>query len=122
MNLWQRIANFFKEWDGEDMSKSMSLTVEDLQLICSQKSSMYAYERSYKAIKEELISTEKELELMREKLKLLTGCPKYGDCDGMSGTCIDCNHDTPELQAQCSRFQDDFIKMLREKETEMKGK
>ena len=114
MNLWQRIAQFFKEWDGEDMTKSMPLMVEDLQLICSQRVSTHAFERECKELCMQLKARETELEIMRDKLALLTDCPKYGECDSMSGTCIDCNHDTPELTAKCSKFQDEFTKMLKE--------
>lgn len=51
MNLWQRIAKFFTEWDGEDMTKTMPLSVDDLRLVNSQRIMLTTLERERKEIK-----------------------------------------------------------------------
>lgn len=48
MNLWQRIAKFFTEWDGEDMTKTMPLSVDDLRLVNSQRIMLTTLERERK--------------------------------------------------------------------------
>ena len=63
-----------------------------------------------------LLNRDYERELLREKLRMLTGCDYFGDCDGMTGTCIDCWYNNPTINMQCSQFQSEFTKMLRERE------
>ena len=60
-----------------------------------------------------LLNAEHREKLLRKKLAILTGCPCFGDCDSMDGSCVDCYYDNPDLQNQCSRFQGEFIRMLK---------
>lgn len=62
-----------------------------------------------------LLNGNRENKLLREKLGMLTGCPCFGDCDGMNGSCVDCYYDNPTLNMQCSQFQGEFTRMLKEK-------
>lgn len=61
-----------------------------------------------------LLNKDYENERLRKKLNLLTGCPYYGDHDSMNGSCVDCHYETPELQMECSKFQNKLIKTLKE--------
>lgn len=63
-----------------------------------------------------LLNGNYENELLREKLGMLTGCTRFGDCDGMNGSCVDCCYNNPTLNMQCSQFQGTFTRMLRERE------
>lgn len=62
-----------------------------------------------------LLNGKRENDLLKEKLNMLTGCPYFGDCDSMNGSCVDCHYDNPTLQMQCSQFQGKFTRMLRER-------
>lgn len=62
-----------------------------------------------------LLNGERENNLLREKLGMLTGCTCFGDCDGMNGSCVDCYYDNPKLNMECSQFQGKFTRILREK-------
>lgn len=62
-----------------------------------------------------LLNQNRENELLREKLEMLTGCSGFGNCDGMDGSCVDCYYENPTLNMQCSQFQGKFTKMLKEK-------
>lgn len=46
-----------------------------------------------------------ELKRAQEKLFLLTGCPYFGDMDGMNGSCVDCSIDNEELWNRCRNFE-----------------
>ena len=48
------------------------------------------------------------MQRLRDKIRLLTGCQGFGDCDGMDGGCIDCCFDSPELHNRCHLFQSAF--------------
>ena len=61
-----------------------------------------------------LLNGKHENERLHKKLKMLTGCGCYGDCDGMDGSCVDCHYDNPQLQMECSQFQGKFTRMLKE--------
>lgn len=54
-NLWNRVADFFKEWDGEDMTKSMSLSVNELREINSNRIDLIRLERERKEIRNKVI-------------------------------------------------------------------
>ena len=60
-----------------------------------------------------LLNGKRENELLHKKLKMLTGCTCFGDCDGMNGSCVDCYYDNPKLNMECSQFQGKFARMLR---------
>ena len=60
-----------------------------------------------------LLNGKRENELLHKKLKMLTGCGCYGDCDSMDGSCVDCHYDNPTLQMKCNQFQGEFTRMLR---------
>ena len=61
-----------------------------------------------------LLNGKRENERLHKKLKMLTGCDCYGDCDCMDGSCVDCHYDNPTLEMKCRQFQDEFYKKLRE--------
>lgn len=54
-NLWKRVADFFKELDGEDMTKSMPLYVEELRQINSNRIELIRLERERKEIRNKVI-------------------------------------------------------------------
>lgn len=54
-NLWNRVADFFKEWDGEDMTKSMLLYVDELREINSNRIELIRMERERKEIRNKAI-------------------------------------------------------------------
>lgn len=60
-----------------------------------------------------LLNSKRENELLHKKIKILTGCECYGECDSMNGSCVDCHCDNLNLQMQCSQFQDTFTRMLK---------
>lgn len=49
-----------------------------------------------------------EMQRLRDKIRLLTGCQGFGDCDGTNGGCIECAYDNPELHERCHLFQPAF--------------
>lgn len=61
-----------------------------------------------------LLNGDRENELLRKKLQMLTGCGGFGDCDGMNGSCVDCYYENPTLNMQCSQFQGKFTRKLKE--------
>ena len=61
-----------------------------------------------------LLNQDYRIQLFQEKLKMLTGCGSYGDCDGMDGSCIDCYYDNPVLHNTCREFQDEIFKKRNE--------
>lgn len=61
-----------------------------------------------------LLNGKRKNERLHKKLKMLTGCGCYGDCDGTDGSCVVCYYDNPTLQMKCSQFQGEFTRMLRE--------
>ena len=60
-----------------------------------------------------LLNSDYRIENIEEKLYMLTGCGCYGDCDGMNGSCVDCDINNPELRKRCSEFQDKILKKRR---------
>ena len=62
--------------------------------------------------KEELIiilkNTESQLDLAEDKVEYLTGCPHFGESDGMNGTCVDCSYDCKWLWEKCQPFNNIF--------------
>ena len=76
--------------------------------------------------KEQLIifykNQEYEIERLRDKLTLLTGCSCLGDSDGTNGSCVDCYYENINLNQRCEAFQTAFHqyrKEKREKEREL---
>lgn len=55
-NLWNRVADFFKEWDGEDMTKAMSLYVDELRQINSNRIELIRLKRERKEIRNKEIN------------------------------------------------------------------
>lgn len=60
-----------------------------------------------------------EMEMLRDKIALLTGCRGFGDCDGTNGGCIDCCFDNPSMFERCHLFQSAFHE-YRKKKREVK--
>lgn len=55
-NLWVRIAYFFShEWDGEDMSKTMELSIADLRLINDIRIENIRLQQQRKRIRKEIV-------------------------------------------------------------------
>ena len=69
--------------------------------------------------KEQLIifykNNEYEIQRLRDKIALLTGCMGFGDCDGTNGGCIDCCYDNPQMFQRCNLFQPAFHQYRTEK-------
>ena len=69
--------------------------------------------------KEQLIifykNNEYEIERLRDKIALLTGCAGFGDCDGTDGGCVECHYDKPRLCKQCEGFHWTFHQYRKEK-------
>jgi len=69
--------------------------------------------------KEQLIiflkNTEYANKILREKLKMLTGCSGFGNQDCMDGSCVDCYYEEPELHAKCCQFQNEFRKKMKKR-------
>ncbi len=59
---------------------------------------------SYKDLEIRLSNIQLENEMLRKKMFLLTGCERFGDIDGMDGSCVDCYYDNKELNNKCARF------------------
>ena len=61
--------------------------------------------------KEQLIIWLKNSEMMRmqlhKRLEKLTGCAEFGLCDGMTGFCVECSYNEPELWERCHKFKFD---------------
>lgn len=70
--------------------------------------------------KEQLIifykNNEYEIQRLRDKITLLTGCAEFGDCDGTDGGCIDCYYDNLHLHQRCHLFQPAFHQYRKERE------
>lgn len=41
---------------------------------------------------------------LRERLYRLTGCPNFGGCDGMNGSCHYCSEEDPDIYEKCWQF------------------
>ena len=69
--------------------------------------------------KEQLIifykNNDYEIQRLRDKIALLTGCMGFGDCDGTNGGCIDCCYDNPQMFQRCHLFQPAFHQYRKEK-------
>ena len=69
--------------------------------------------------KEQLIifykNQEYEIERLRDKLMLLTGCSCLGDSDGTNGGCIECYYENINLNQRCEAFQAAIRQYLKEK-------
>jgi len=50
-----------------------------------------------------------------EKLKLLTGCAGFGDCDPMNGSCVECSYNDEERWIKCKEFREKLHDALNEK-------
>lgn len=61
--------------------------------------------------KEQLIIWLQNSEMMRiqlhKRLEKLTGCAEFGLCDGMTGFCVECSYNEPELWERCHKFKFD---------------
>lgn len=61
--------------------------------------------------KEQLIIWLQNSEMMRmqlhKRLEKLTGCTEFGLCDGMTGFCVECSYNEPELWEKCHKFKFD---------------
>ena len=61
--------------------------------------------------KEQLIIWLQNSEMMRirlhNRLEKLTGCAEFGICDGMTGFCVECSYNEPELWEKCHKFKFD---------------
>lgn len=68
-----------------------------------------------------LLNDDMKKELLMKKLQILTGCGSFGDCDGTNGSCVDCYYENPTLNMQCSKFQEKYIRKLKE-EVKQKSK
>lgn len=45
---------------------------------------------------------------LHKRLEKLTGCAEFGLCDGMTGFCIECYYEQPELWEKCHNFKFDI--------------
>ena len=50
-----------------------------------------------------------------EKLKLLTGCAGFGDCDPMNGSCVECSYNDEAQWIKCREFREKLHVALTEK-------
>ena len=50
-----------------------------------------------------------------EKLKLLTGCAGFGDCDPMNGSCVECSYNNEAQWTKCREFGEKLHAALTEK-------
>ena len=73
--------------------------------------------------KEQLIifykNNDYEIQRLRDKVALLTGCSGFGDCDGTNGGCIECYYDNPHLHQRCHLFQQAFHQYRKKREQEI---
>ena len=46
-------------------------------------------------------------DLLRERLKKLTGCTNFGGIDGMDGACVECFYTNRALFDKCEKFKFD---------------
>lgn len=56
-----------------------------------------------------------EIQCLRDKLFLLTGCQCFGNSDGMDGGCVDCHYDNRNLCERCHFFQSAFHEYRKQK-------
>ena len=78
--------------------------------------------------KEQLIiflkNTEYQVKSLHQRMEKLTGCPEFGNVDGMNGACVECFYDNPELFDRCEKFTFDKNKnyvIIKEKEVSING-
>lgn len=89
-NLWEKVADFFKKWDGEDMTKSMPLYVDDLREINSNRIDLIRLKRERKEIRDKAID-----EFARKFIYKAV-------CSGCSG-CTNCYEE--ERQCECEDWK-----------------
>ncbi len=49
-----------------------------------------------------------QIEGLRDRLFLLTGCGHFGGSDGTVGFCVECGIDRPDMHKRCRLFQDAY--------------
>ena len=54
-----------------------------------------------------LLNSEYQRLLLNKRLEKLTGCPEFGNLDGMNGVCVECSYEEPELFDKCWNFKFD---------------
>lgn len=45
------------------------------------------------------------IDILRDRLFLITGCREFGGQDGTNGGCVECFYNTPDLHNRCCLFQ-----------------
>lgn len=51
---------------------------------------------------------EYQLEVAEDKVEYLTGCPHFGESDGMNGSCVECSYQCEFLWEKCHPFDSVF--------------
>ena len=54
-----------------------------------------------------LLNSEYHRLTLNKRLEKLTGCAEFGLCDGMTGFCVECSYEQPELWEKCHNFKFD---------------
>ena len=49
---------------------------------------------------------------LHKRLEKLTGCAEFGLCDGMTGFCVECSYEQPELWEKCHNFKFDKLEKV----------
>jgi len=57
-----------------------------------------------------------EIQRLRDKLFLLTGCQGFGNSDGMDGGCVDCYFNNRNSWERCNFFQSAFHEYRKQKQ------
>lgn len=52
-----------------------------------------------------LLNSERTRLQLHSRLEKLTGCSEFGLCDGMTGFCVECSYEQPELWEKCHNFK-----------------